>query len=152
MVYMPLPVNESPIWWARVWEEPMGSHRLTLCGETETPSGENLHSWENPSPESWLCFFRGASISASVRGWVLKRKGTEQAGCRPNWAEGAPAFPASGHGSVLSGVPLAAGFHGQQPFLLLDRSPMSRARAPIQVRPRWPGLFSAFRAQELQLC
>lgn len=69
MVYKPLSVNESPVWWARVWEEPMGSPRLTLCGETEAPSGENLHRRENPYPASRSCFLHGASLAPSEGGF-----------------------------------------------------------------------------------
>ena len=58
-----------------VWEEPMGSHRLTPYGETEAQSGDILQiSWQSPSPESHLYFFHWAS-RPPVRGWVWKRRG-----------------------------------------------------------------------------
>lgn len=79
-----------------VWEEPMGSHRLTPNGETEAPSGENLCSWQNPAPESWLCFFHGASLPP-VAEWVLKRRGQEQAGHVQSWmCGGGTCFPRFG--------------------------------------------------------
>ena len=132
-------------------KSPWAHIRLTPNGETEAPSGENLCSWQNPGPESWLCFFHGASLPP-VREWVLKRGGKSKlAACSLGCAEGSRAFPALGYGRVLSGVILVAGFRGQQPFPQPNGSSVFRAGAPIQVRPRWSGLFSAFRAQGLQL-
>lgn len=124
----------------------MGSRRPTPYGETEAQSGVSrtrAGGARLPSP--------ARAPSAGIPAAALEKEGPAGRVRSRLRGGGHVLPPLSGHSGVVSGVTPGAGFRGREPFGGLDGPPVSRARAPIQVRPRWPGFFSAFRAQGLQL-